>query len=71
MPFCHLPNIHTKALSIMCLTVYLPERPTFVKRPISAVVLAEENAEFQCVVQGDPVPTVRWRRDDSDLPKGR
>uniref|UniRef100_A0A3Q0S8E0 Roundabout guidance receptor 1 n=1 Tax=Amphilophus citrinellus TaxID=61819 RepID=A0A3Q0S8E0_AMPCI len=47
------------------------ERPTFVKRPSSVVVLAEESVEFHCVVQGDPVPTVRWRRDDSDLPKGR
>lgn len=41
------------------------------RRPSSAVVLADENVEFHCVVQGDPVPTVRWRKDDSDLPKGR
>uniref|UniRef100_A0A1A7YP55 Roundabout, axon guidance receptor, homolog 1 n=1 Tax=Iconisemion striatum TaxID=60296 RepID=A0A1A7YP55_9TELE len=47
------------------------ERPTFVKRPSSVVLLADESVEFHCVVQGDPVPTVRWRRDDSDLPKGR
>ncbi|KAM6907079.1 roundabout homolog 1-like isoform 1-T1 [Xenentodon cancila] len=47
------------------------ERPTFVKRPSSVVVLADESVEFHCVVQGDPVPTVRWRRDDADLPKGR
>ncbi|XP_067350465.1 roundabout homolog 1-like isoform X1 [Channa argus] len=47
------------------------ERPTFVKRPSSMVVLADENVEFHCVVQGDPVPTTRWRKDDSDLPKGR
>ncbi|XP_029925047.1 roundabout homolog 1-like [Myripristis murdjan] len=47
------------------------ERPSFVKRPSSTVVLADESVEFHCVVQGDPVPTVRWRKDDSDLPKGR
>uniref|UniRef100_A0A8C7YR22 Roundabout guidance receptor 1 n=1 Tax=Oryzias sinensis TaxID=183150 RepID=A0A8C7YR22_9TELE len=47
------------------------ERPTFVKRPSSVVVLTDESVEFHCVVQGDPVPIVRWRRDDSDLPKGR
>uniref|UniRef100_A0A3B3TUT6 Roundabout guidance receptor 1 n=1 Tax=Poecilia latipinna TaxID=48699 RepID=A0A3B3TUT6_9TELE len=47
------------------------ERPTFVKRPGNVVLLADESVEFHCVVQGDPVPTVRWRKDDSDLPKGR
>ncbi|XP_034034679.1 roundabout homolog 1-like isoform X2 [Thalassophryne amazonica] len=47
------------------------ERPTFIKRPSSVVVLADESVEFHCVVQGDPVPTVHWRKDDSDLPKGR
>ncbi|XP_024121650.1 roundabout homolog 1 isoform X3 [Oryzias melastigma] len=47
------------------------ERPTFVKRPSSVVVLTDESVEFHCVVQGDPVPIVRWRKDDSDLPKGR
>uniref|UniRef100_A0A4W6F7I6 Roundabout, axon guidance receptor, homolog 1 (Drosophila) n=1 Tax=Lates calcarifer TaxID=8187 RepID=A0A4W6F7I6_LATCA len=47
------------------------ERPTFLKRPSSVVVLADESVEFHCVVQGDPVPTIRWRKDDSDLPKGR
>ncbi|XP_060911599.1 roundabout homolog 1-like isoform X1 [Labrus mixtus] len=47
------------------------ERPTFIKRPSSVVVLADESVEFHCVVQGDPVPTVRWRKDDFDLPKGR
>ncbi|KAM9846369.1 roundabout homolog 1-like [Aulostomus maculatus] len=47
------------------------ERPTFLKRPSSVVVLADESVEFHCAVQGDPVPTIRWRKDDSDLPKGR
>ncbi|XP_076025155.1 roundabout homolog 1-like [Genypterus blacodes] len=47
------------------------ERPTFVKQPSSVMVLADETVNFHCVVRGDPVPTVRWRKDDSDLPKGR
>ncbi|KAM8835709.1 roundabout homolog 1-like isoform 1-T2 [Synchiropus picturatus] len=47
------------------------ERPNFLKRPSSVVVLADESVEFHCAVQGDPVPTVRWRKDDSELPKGR
>ncbi|KAG7264141.1 hypothetical protein CRUP_024483 [Coryphaenoides rupestris] len=47
------------------------ERPSFLKKPSSVVVLAEDSAEFSCLVQGDPVPTVRWRRDDGELPRGR
>ncbi|XP_054610116.1 roundabout homolog 1-like isoform X2 [Dunckerocampus dactyliophorus] len=47
------------------------ERPTFLKRPSSTVVLADGSVEFHCAVQGDPVPTVRWRKEDSDLPRGR
>ncbi|XP_053312857.1 roundabout homolog 2 isoform X1 [Spea bombifrons] len=51
------------------LTVF--ERPTFLRRPINQVVLEEEAVEFRCQVQGDPQPTVRWKKDDADLPRGR
>ncbi|XP_038621990.1 roundabout homolog 2 isoform X8 [Tachyglossus aculeatus] len=51
------------------LTVF--ERPTFLRRPINQVVLEEEVVEFRCQVQGDPQPTVRWKKDDADLPRGR
>ncbi|XP_078264737.1 roundabout homolog 2-like [Rhinoraja longicauda] len=51
------------------LTVF--ERPTFVRRPINQVVLEEEGVEFQCQMQGDPQPTVRWRKDDTDVARGR
>uniref|UniRef100_A0A673XKU8 Roundabout guidance receptor 1 n=1 Tax=Salmo trutta TaxID=8032 RepID=A0A673XKU8_SALTR len=47
------------------------ERPSFVKRPGSQVVLVDQSVEFRCEARGDPVPTVRWRKDDGDLPKGR
>ncbi|XP_062817338.1 roundabout homolog 3 isoform X1 [Anolis carolinensis] len=47
------------------------ERPTFIKRPINQVVLAEDTVNFQCEVQGDPVPTSRWRKEEGDLPRGR
>ncbi|XP_008593216.1 PREDICTED: roundabout homolog 2-like, partial [Galeopterus variegatus] len=50
------------------LTVF--ERPTFLRRPINQVVLEEEAVEFRCQVQGDPQPTVRWKKDDADLPRG-
>ncbi|KAJ8392076.1 hypothetical protein AAFF_G00078820 [Aldrovandia affinis] len=51
------------------LTVF--ERPTFLRRPINQVVLEEEGVEFRCQVQGDPPPSVRWRKDDVDVPRGR
>ncbi|XP_066516417.1 roundabout homolog 2 [Hoplias malabaricus] len=47
------------------------ERPTFLRRPINQVVLEEEAVEFRCQVQGDPQPSVRWRKDDVDVARGR
>ncbi|XP_018586176.2 roundabout homolog 1-like isoform X3 [Scleropages formosus] len=47
------------------------ERPSFARRPSSRVVLADESVEFRCEARGDPVPTVRWRKEDGDLPRGR
>ena len=41
------------------------------KRPVSQVSLADESVNFQCEARGDPVPIVRWRKEDGDLPKGR
>uniref|UniRef100_A0A8C0BM43 Roundabout guidance receptor 2 n=1 Tax=Buteo japonicus TaxID=224669 RepID=A0A8C0BM43_9AVES len=51
------------------LTVF--ERPTFLRRPINQVVLEDEAVDFRCQVQGDPTPTVRWKKDEADLPRGR
>uniref|UniRef100_A0A4W3JYY1 Roundabout guidance receptor 1 n=1 Tax=Callorhinchus milii TaxID=7868 RepID=A0A4W3JYY1_CALMI len=47
------------------------ERPSFVKRPSGQVLLVDENVEFKCEARGDPVPTVRWRKEDGSLPKIR
>ncbi|XP_074978275.1 roundabout homolog 3 isoform X3 [Caretta caretta] len=47
------------------------ERPTFIRRPINQVVLAEDSVDFHCEVQGDPVPTSRWRKEEGELPRGR
>ncbi|KAK7905187.1 hypothetical protein WMY93_017794 [Mugilogobius chulae] len=51
------------------LVVY--ERPVLVRRPVNQVVMEEENVDFLCEVHGDPPPTVRWRRDEGELPRGR
>uniref|UniRef100_A0A452H7G0 Roundabout guidance receptor 3 n=1 Tax=Gopherus agassizii TaxID=38772 RepID=A0A452H7G0_9SAUR len=47
------------------------ERPTFIRRPINQVVLADDSVDFHCEVQGDPVPTSRWRKEEGELPRGR
>ncbi|KAM9538757.1 roundabout homolog 2-like [Salvelinus alpinus] len=47
------------------------ERPTFVRRPVNQVVLVEEGVELRCQVQGDPPPSLRWRKDNVDIPRGR
>lgn len=41
------------------------------KRPSNLAVTVDDSAEFKCEARGDPVPTVRWRKDDGELPKGR
>uniref|UniRef100_A0A8C5HX77 Roundabout homolog 2-like n=1 Tax=Gouania willdenowi TaxID=441366 RepID=A0A8C5HX77_GOUWI len=47
------------------------ERPMFVQRPVNQVVLVDEGVEFRCQVHGDPPPTLRWKKDDVDIPRGR
>ncbi|CAJ1065252.1 roundabout homolog 2 isoform X1 [Xyrichtys novacula] len=51
------------------LVVY--ERPVLVRRPVNQVVMEEDNVDFLCEVHGDPAPTVRWRREEGELPRGR
>lgn len=43
----------------------------FTKQPVNQVVLADDTVEFFCEVHGDPTPTVRWRREEGELPRGR
>ncbi|XP_066507846.1 roundabout homolog 2-like isoform X5 [Hoplias malabaricus] len=47
------------------------ERPTFVRRPVNQVVLVDESVEFRCQVEGDPPPSLRWKKDDAEIPRGR
>ncbi|XP_029923168.1 roundabout homolog 2 isoform X2 [Myripristis murdjan] len=51
------------------LVVY--ERPVLIRRPVNQVVMEEETVDFMCDVHGDPAPTVRWRREEGELPRGR
>lgn len=43
----------------------------FVRRPVNQVVLADDTVDFQCEVQGDPAPTIRWKKEEGELPRGR
>ncbi|XP_012584949.1 PREDICTED: roundabout homolog 3 [Condylura cristata] len=47
------------------------ERPSFLRRPVNQVVLADAPVDFPCVVQGDPPPRLQWRKEDGELPTGR
>ncbi|KAM5312130.1 roundabout homolog 3 [Glossophaga mutica] len=47
------------------------ERPSFLRRPVNQVVLANAPADFPCEVQGDPPPRLHWRKEDGELPTGR
>nr|XP_008534223.1 PREDICTED: LOW QUALITY PROTEIN: roundabout homolog 3 [Equus przewalskii] len=47
------------------------ERPSFLRRPMNQVVLADAPVDFPCEVQGDPLPRLRWRKEDGELPIGR
>lgn len=52
-------------------SVFPVERPVLVRRPVNQVVMEEETVDFLCEVHGDPAPTVRWRREEGELPRGR
>ncbi|XP_042287718.1 roundabout homolog 3 isoform X2 [Thunnus maccoyii] len=47
------------------------ERPVFIKQPVNQVVLADDTVDFFCEVHGDPTPTIRWRAEEGELPRGR
>nr|CAH7726111.1 unnamed protein product [Callosobruchus chinensis] len=51
------------------LTVHV--KPTFNKEPQDVVAVAGQKAVFECSVDGDPTPTVLWRREDGKMPIGR
>nr|XP_045226744.1 roundabout homolog 3 isoform X1 [Macaca fascicularis] len=51
--------------------VVVLERPSFLRRPVNQVVLADAPVNFLCEVKGDPPPRLHWRKEDGELPTGR
>ncbi|XP_038047946.1 roundabout homolog 1-like isoform X2 [Patiria miniata] len=47
-------------------------RPSFT-RPVEDRIIAApgDNVNLLCVVEGDPTPSITWRRQDADMPQGR
>ncbi|GFX12163.1 roundabout homolog 3 [Trichonephila clavipes] len=46
-------------------------KPFFVKEPEHLTVLANVDVAFPCKVDGDPKPTLTWRKKDGKMPVGR
>lgn len=57
--------------SRLCAHYHSTERPSFLRRPVNQVVLADAPVDFPCEVQGDPPPRLHWRKEDGELPTGR
>ncbi|XP_048369346.1 roundabout homolog 4 isoform X2 [Sphaerodactylus townsendi] len=47
------------------------EKPVFTRRPSDVVAKLGSTVQFVCGVHGDPVSTVRWHKEDGELPTGR
>ncbi|XP_066895638.1 roundabout homolog 3-like [Kogia breviceps] len=70
MYVCVASNVAGERESAAAKLVVL-ERPSFLRRPVNRVVLADDPVDFPCEVQGDPLPRLRWRKEDGELPTGR
>ncbi|CAN8014272.1 unnamed protein product, partial [Ixodes persulcatus] len=52
-------------------TLSVHTKPYFVRVPEDVTTISDESVEFQCKVNGDPKPTVTWRRQDGKMPVKR
>ncbi|CAN7939524.1 unnamed protein product, partial [Ixodes hexagonus] len=67
---CRAANlVGTRDTPVATLSVHT--KPYFVRVPEDVTTLADESVEFECKVNGDPKPTVTWRRQDGKMPVGR
>nr|XP_003923602.1 roundabout homolog 3 isoform X1 [Saimiri boliviensis boliviensis] len=70
MYVCVASNMAGERESVPAKVVVL-ERPSFLRRPVNQVVLADVPVNFLCEVKGDPPPRLSWRKEDGELPTGR
>lgn len=50
---------------------FLLVKPFFNKEPQDVVMVVGQRVVFQCSVEGEPSPSVLWRREDGKMPIGR
>lgn len=46
-------------------------KPFFQKEPHDKTILSGKTVQFDCLVGGDPMPHILWRKDDGHMPVGR
>ncbi|XP_058866167.1 roundabout homolog 1-like isoform X1 [Acipenser ruthenus] len=47
------------------------EKPVFARKPSDATVKVGGSVQFRCEAKGDPMPAVRWSKEQGQLPSGR
>jgi hypothetical protein len=50
---------------------FVTVKPSFIKEPSNASILAGQTVQFYCSVNGDPQPQILWRKEDGNIPVGR
>jgi hypothetical protein len=53
------------------LSIYLAEKPKFIKQPDDILVTENEDVQFECKASGDPAPVIVWRKENGQIPVNR
>ena len=56
---------------IFCYTWLFAEKPHITKSPQDKTVEEDRSVQFQCQAEGDPAPTIVWKRESGQIPGSR